>query len=297
MPAGRFGVEGNPHVATAPPTDYGLGDARDTGDQGEFPRKPPALWTDFLMLALAIVSVVLVGWITFFEVSGDTYRMIVIADYAICAVFAAEFLWRWHRAGWPWTFPLVYWYEVLGMIPVTSPWLRGFRLLRVVVILVRLARVADRVFGDRVTAAVVNRSVVTIVETIKRPMTMAVLDEVAEVLRTGHYTRNIAAALEENRGELDEMIVELIKNDPQAGRVRYIPFHDEIIRLIADTSFRIMFQVLADPRTDELVSDMIRENVDQIRESVRNGVKVAPSAYGPTPLEATARHLTTVRRD
>lgn len=279
-------------VSTPSSTESGPGYVPETSEPEGFPRKPPALWTDFLMLALAVISVVVVCWITFFEVSPETYRVIVGVDYAICAVFAMEFLWRWHRAGWSWTFPFVYWYEVLGMIPVTSPFFRAFRLLRIVVILVRLARVADRAFGDRVTAAVINHSVGTIVEVIKRPMTIAVMEEVAAVLRTGHYTRNIAAALEENRSELDEMIVEMIKNDPQVGRVRYIPFHDEIIRLAADTVFRILFQVLADPRTDELVSDMVRENVDQIRESVRTGVKVAPSAYGPTAHHLTARHLT-----
>ncbi|MFE9583330.1 ion transporter [Nocardia sp. NPDC006044] len=258
--------------------------------EGDYPRKPPALWTDFVMLALAIVSVVLVVWITFFDVSAHTHRAIVTVDWTICGVFAVEFLWRWRRAGWPWTFPFVYWYEVLGMIPVTSPFFRGFRLLRIVVIVVRLGRVADRVFGDRITAALVNRFVLTIVDTIKRPMTIAVMDEVAAVMRTGHYTRNIAAALQENRAEMDEMILELIKKDPQAGRVRYIPFHDDIIRLIADTTFRILFQVLEDPRTDELVSDVLRENIDQIRHAVRNDVRVPPSAYGPTPAEHSVRH-------
>ncbi len=242
--------------------------------QYSYPRKPPALWTDLVMLALAVVSVVLVAWITFFPVSGHTYHVIVAIDYSVCAIFAAEFLWRWRRADWSWTFPFVYWYEVLGMIPVTSPIFRGFRLLRIVVILVRLARVADRAFGDRVTAAVVNRSVGVIVEAVKRPVTMAVLEEVADVLRRGRYTSNIAAALEENRDELDAMILDLIKNDPAAGRVRYVPFHDEIIRAIADTSFRIVFQVLADPRTDELVGDVLRENINQMREAVRDGADV-----------------------
>ncbi|PXX63245.1 hypothetical protein DFR70_106305 [Nocardia tenerifensis] len=258
--------------------------------EGDYPRKPPALWTDFLMLALAIVSVALVAWITFFTVSDRTYHAIVLVDWTVCGVFAIEFLWRWRRAGWPWTFPFVYWYEILGMIPVTSPFFRGFRLLRIVVIIVRLGRVADRVFGDRVTAALVNRFVMTIVDTIKRPMTIAVMDEVAAVMRTGHYTRNIAAALQENRAEMDEMILELIKKDPQAGRVRYIPFHDDIIRLIADTTFRILFQVLEDPRTDELVSDVLRENIDQIRLAVQHDVRVPPSAYGPTPAEHSVRH-------
>lgn len=264
----------------------------DPQEPEDYPREPPALWTDLAMLVLAVVSVVLVVWITFFPVSRETHRVIVILDIAICAIFAAEFLWRWRRAGWPWTFPFVYWYEVLGMIPVTSPFFRSFRLLRIVVVVVRLARVADRAFGDRVTAAVLNRFVRTIVEVIKKPITMAVLDEVACALRTGHYTRNIAAALEENRSELDEMIVDLIKNDPQTRRVRYVPFHDDIIRLIADTTFRLTFQVLADPRTDELVADMIRENVDQIRRALADGVKVEPSAYGPTAAEFSVRHKT-----
>ncbi|WP_280245352.1 ion transporter [Nocardia abscessus] len=274
-------------IESSPVDRYGL---REPSQPQDYPRKPPMLWTDFLMLALAIVSVALVAWITFFPVSGQTYRVIVVVDWTVCAVFAIEFVWRWRRAGWPWTFPFVYWYEVLGMIPVTSPFFRGFRLLRIVVIVVRLARVADRVFGDRVTAAVVNRFVTTIVDTIRRPMTIAVMDEVAHVLRTGHYTRNIAAALEENRAELDEMILELIKKDPRAGRVRYIPFHDEIIRLIADTTFRIVFQVLEDPRTDELVADVLRENIDQIRDAVRDGVRVPPSAYGRTLDEDCVRH-------
>ncbi|MGW4530093.1 ion transporter [Nocardia sp. NPDC004340] len=240
----------------------------------EFPHKPPALWSDFLMLALAVVSVVLVAWITFFPVSDHTYRTIRIADYSICAVFAAEFLWRWRREGWSWTFPFIYWYEVLGMIPVTSPFFRGFRLLRIVVIVVRLGRVADRAFGDRITAAVVNRSIGAIVEAIERPLTIRVLDEVGEVMRAGHYTRNIANALEENRSEIDQMIVEVIRSDPQLGKVRYIPFHEDMIRGIADASFRVIFQVLADPRTDELVADALRENINQLRDAVHAGTRV-----------------------
>ncbi|RDI65941.1 hypothetical protein [Nocardia pseudobrasiliensis] len=243
-------------------------------DVEEYPRKPPALWTEFVMLALAVASVALLVWITFFRVSPATERGIVIADYSICAIFAAEFLWRWRRADWSWMFPFVYWYEVLGMVPVTSPFFRGFRLLRIVVIAVRLARAADRAFGDRVTAALVNRFVGTVVEAVKRPVTIAVMDEVAQVMRTGHYTRNIAAALEENRDELDAMIVELIKNDPQIGRVRYLPFHEDVIRGIANTSFRILFQALSDPRIDELIGDVLRENVNQMRIAVREGTVV-----------------------
>ncbi|CAM3830541.1 ion transporter [Tsukamurella ocularis] len=237
-----------------------------------YPRKPPVLWTDWAMVALAFVSVGLIVWITFFDVSPTTLNAVLIVDAVICAIFAAEFLWRWRQVGWHHRFLLVNWYEILGMIPavvVTSPIPRAFRIIRIAVALARLARAIDRIYGDRITAAVVNRATDTVVDAVKRPITVAVLDEVAEVLKSGHYTKNIAAALEENKPEMSGMILETIKNDPQTKRVKYIPFHDEIIQLIVDTTFRMVLQVLADERTDELVADMLRENIDQIRDSVK----------------------------
>jgi hypothetical protein len=108
-----------------------------------------------------------------------------------------------------------------------------------------------------------------IVDAVKRPVTIAVLDEVAAVLQTGHYTRNIAAALEENREEITQMVMEKIKDDPTAGRVNLIPFHDRLIEQASETTLRVILELLADPRTDELVSDMLRDNLTQIRQAVR----------------------------
>lgn len=115
----------------------------------------------------------------------------------------------------------------------------------------------------------INRGSDRIIETVKRPITIAVLDEVASVLRTGNYTRNIASALEENRAELMEMVAEKIKDDPTAGAINLVPFHDRIIAQASEMTLRVILEVLADPRTDELVSDLLRDNVTQIRNAVR----------------------------
>ncbi|MQY17874.1 ion transporter [Nocardia macrotermitis] len=240
----------------------------------EYPRKPPVLWTDYLMLVVAVVSAAAICWVDIFPVPHPAAQPIVIVDYATCGVFALEFLWRWRREDWSWNYPFLYWYEILSLIPATAPYFAHSYVVQILVLLVRVLRVADRALGDRVTVAIVNRAINAIVEAVKRPVTMAVLEEVSEVLRVGQYTRNIAAALEENRAEMDQMIMELIERDPALGRVKYLPFHEEIIRGIASTSFRIVFQVLADPRTDELVGDVLRENVHQMRRAVHEGVRV-----------------------
>lgn len=251
--------------ARALDSEHGSGPPRAPGK----PAAPPVTVVDWLMLLLAVVSVALLVWITFFDVSDTWTRRVVTADYVICAVFAVEFVWRWRRSGMGWRFLRSYWYEVLGMVPLSDPAFRSFRLIRVVVILARLGRAADRAFGDRATAYVVSRFAETIVEVIRRPVTVAVMDEVSAVLQTGHYTRNIGLALEENRAELDQMIVELIREDRHLGRLRFVPFHDDVVRLVSDTVFRLVNQVLADPRTDELIADALRENIVQMRQSVR----------------------------
>jgi hypothetical protein len=122
----------------------------------------------------------------------------------------------------------------------------------------------------------INRASDQFIDAIKRPVTIAVLDEVFEVLRTGHYTRNIAAALAENRQELKKMVAEKIKEDAVTRRITLVPFHDWIIDQASETTLRVIFEVLDDPRTDELISDLLRDNIDQIRQAVREQEEAKP---------------------
>jgi hypothetical protein len=116
----------------------------------------------------------------------------------------------------------------------------------------------------------INRASERVVVVIKRPITIAVLEEVAAVLYTGNYTRNIAASLRENREQIQTMFADKIKQDPASRGLGLVPFHDRIVNEVTDTALRVVLEVLADPRTEDLVSEMIRENVDQIRRAVRD---------------------------
>jgi hypothetical protein len=224
---------------------------------------------DWLMLLLAIASVALLTWVTFWEVDPVWHDRVVTADLVICGIFAVEFVWRWRRSRAGWRFLRSYWYEIIGMIPLSDPAFRSFRLLRIVVIVVRLARAADRAFGDRASAYVVGRFADSIVTVIRRPVTVAVLDEVIAVVQTGKYAEHVSRAIEENRTELDALIVDLIRQDQTTGKLRFLPFHDDVVRLVSDTVFRIAHGALDDPRVHELVSDIIRESATHLRASVR----------------------------
>ncbi|MGH8693362.1 MAG: hypothetical protein ACREVM_03925, partial [Burkholderiales bacterium] len=146
---------------------------------------------------------------------------------------------------------------------------RLFRIIRIVIILSRFGAAADRAFGEEFTYRLVNRFANSLVDAIKEPITVAVLTEVAAVLQQGSYTKNIARALDENQKELRATLLEKVRVDPQTKTFARLPFFDDVVGLVIDTTLRLAREVLTDARTDELVADMLRENLEQIRDAVR----------------------------
>jgi voltage-gated potassium channel len=259
------------------------GVSRTEPEMSESPVSPPRLSTfwsrlrhvppvDWIMLTLALVSIGMLSYETWGPATEAQRRQIILADLFICAIFAIEFTVRWSRNGWAGSYVLRNWYEILGMIPVAHPALRAFRLFRLVRIVVLLARfgaAADRAFGDEFTYRVINRVRDGVVEAIGGAVTLYVLDEVGTVLNKGTYTQNIARALRENHTELRAMIAEKLREDPRTGRLRRLPFYEDIVNTVIDALLDVTMATLNDPRTDELVADMLRENLSQIREAVR----------------------------
>lgn len=183
-----------------------------------------------------------------------------------------------------------------------SAWLEGLSTLQVLLL------VAALLFGTSLLAVIIggilvrlgmrrpwvvrlaSRLVMRAVELIKRPLTIVVLDEVAAVIQTGHYTRNISNALVENRAELKAMVAEKVKADPNTRLVKKLPGYDTIVSEVSETTLRIIIDMLADPRMDELVSDLLRNNLQQIKLAVRERQHEGigePAPPDPTQLEQT----------
>lgn len=115
----------------------------------------------------------------------------------------------------------------------------------------------------------INRASDSVIDAIKKPVTIAVMEEVIDVIKAGRYTQNIASAIEENRTELEAMIAEKVRADPAARGLRLLPFHERLIDEASHATLRVLMQILVDPRTEELVSDILRDNINQLREAVR----------------------------
>jgi hypothetical protein len=232
---------------------------------------------DWIMFALAVVSVGVLGYLLLSPLSYAVAIWFFYVDCTVCGIFLLEFLWRWHKRRWTKRFLARNWYELFAMVPVAHPTFVAHRFTAVVLLLVRIGRAADRAVGEQFTYRLVDKFSEPIVRAIKKPITIAVLDEVVKVLETGNYPENLAKSLTENKAELRAIILEKLSEDPQLGMLKRVPFHDEIVHSVVDTSFRVILEVLQDPRIDDFFSSVVRDNREQIRRAVALGLNEVES--------------------
>lgn len=146
--------------------------------------------------------------------------------------------------------------------------------LLALVVLAVVAAVATRLFVTRglktpLAIRLINKLTTRAIDLVKRPITVAVLDEVADVIQTGHYTRNISDALVENHAELKALVAEKVRQDPNVRLVGRVPGYSVVVDTVSETTLRVLVEMLGDPRMDELVSDLLRNNIQQIKRAVR----------------------------
>ena len=162
-----------------------------------------------------------------------------------------------------------------------SEWLEGLSTLQVLFLVLALAlgtSIAAVILGALLVRMGMHRPTVVArasrlaeraLTLVKRPLTIVVLDEVAAVLQTGHYTRNISDALKENHDDLKALVAEKVRQDPNVRLIGRLPGYDTIVGEVTETTLRVLIDMLDDPRTDELISDLLRNNLTQIKEAVR----------------------------
>ena len=96
----------------------------------------------------------------------------------------------------------------------------------------------------------------------------------------------------ENHDDLVALVAEKVRNDPSSRVISHVPGFDAIVHQVSETTLRVLIEMLGDPRMDELVSDLIRNNLEQIKEAVR-GARARRGAAGPAggvTAEPAGRH-------
>jgi hypothetical protein len=148
------------------------------------------------------------------RLTGDYVDHFFWIDLPFLIIFFWEFLIRWlfavrNKTYIKWfLFPLYNWYDILGLIP----FLRVFRLFRVISIYVRLIRSDITTVGDDFISRAFRYYSNILTEEISDMVAIRILSEVQDEVRSGASINILLSALEPRRHAIKKMVIEYTKH-------------------------------------------------------------------------------------
>jgi hypothetical protein len=226
---------------------------------------------DVVMISLALVSLGLLLYEEVYDPGAEATRRIIIIDLVIVAIFAVEFLWRMFRAPTKMGYVKSHWYDLLGMVPVSHPLFRSFRLariLRLVVLTSRFVRATNRSFGEAIVERTVGRYKEIIIEEISDRIILRVLDETERVLTAGAYGSSTARALHANRDALMARINDQLKEDRATRWAMHVPGMERVLDAVQERTINSVIATLGSEEVNETIVSVLREIMGDLRREV-----------------------------
>jgi voltage-gated potassium channel len=245
---------------------------------------------DWIMIALAVASVlVLILTESFgFLVEDTSWRLwLIYADVALCGVFLLEFLVLLARAEDRRAFVKGRWYDLIGMVPISHPLLRGFRLfriVRVVVVLSRVSKTADRSFGDAAVERMVQRYRDVLVDAVEQRILLRSLEVVEPPLLRSRLPMRIADALDARRGDLRAAVHSSLQGVPIIRHLMKLNVSQDMLRAVEDVVLETVVTALRSEEINRVVQDSFREGIAELRRAVQNESAAEDSAAALTAL-------------
>ncbi len=238
-------------------------------------REERVTWDDWLMVVLAVASlaILIVEGAFDWALEPGHRRALLMADLAIVGVFVVEFAVRLARAPKKLGFIVSNWYDIVGMIPVSHPMLRSFRLLRllrIVVITSRFVRATNRTFGEMTVEAIASRYRDILVQAIGDQLILQSLDVLEGPLGRSRLPATVGATLSHRREDLREAVKRGLQNIPVVRRMVRLRWSNDILQAMENVSLEVVVGVLESDEVNRTIQQSILSGLEELRRSVRD---------------------------
>ena len=220
----------------------------------------------------------------YIEDAGEILYWFIVADVAICGLFAIEFFARMRGQPSKWAYTKSRWYDVLGMIPVSHPMFRGFRLVRLVriaVITSRLVRATNRSFGELLVESTVRRFRDTLVDVIGGAVVVRGIDMVQPWLVRARFAEQIGEAMEDKRADIHRMVQDSMRQLP-GGRVLVERPIRGLVERAESAAVQAVIDVLRSAELNRVVQQSTANVLAELRTSIASNER-RPSARSNSP--------------
>jgi voltage-gated potassium channel len=253
---------------------------------------------DWIMIALALASVLLliVTESFGFLLEDTSWRLwLIYADVALCGVFFVEFVVLAARSPDRRAFVKGRWYDLIGMVPISHPLLRGFRLFRIVrvfVVLSRVSKTADRSFGDAAVERLVQRYRDVLVDAVEERIFLRSLEVVEPPLLRSRLPSRIADALDARRGDLRAAVHSSLQGVPIVRHLMRLNVSQDLLRAVEDVVIETVVTALRSEEINLVVQDSFREGIAELRRAIKEEQSVEERAAAITALARPPAEVT-----
>ena len=273
-------------TTTAPAAPGGAAPAAarraDDGPPGE-----RVTWVDWVMLALAVLTLsALIAeqtFSSFFQAHPELRRWLIIFDTSVCGVFLLEFLARMRKAPDRLGYVKSRWYEILGMVPISHPFFRAFRFLRILRILVltsRFVRATNRTFGEMAFEATVGRFRDNLVDLIGDAITLRSLDVIEPPLVRSRFADRVGEAMEERRPEIRAMVRDAMHRVPGGRGLMRMGVFQKMVQAAETAAVDAVIDTLKSDELNQIVQDATRNILEEMREKIHEREQAQASGRG-----------------
>lgn len=163
------------------------------------------------------------------------------------------------------------WPELVGVMPLTQPFLvapRYYPIVQIAVVLTRLSIGLDRHLGERALSRIFYRYRSAIVEELTDPILIQATYITQDVLENGQYARSIGNSLDQQRPEIHTTVDKAVRSNPRMNHVLRIPGTQRLIRETVDATLDSAIEALVSEEMDQVVEETLDEVFEDFRDEV-----------------------------
>lgn len=238
---------------------------------------------DLSMLMLAIISISLLVvdefytnlFVEYFGSVEKQHITIIYIDWIICGIFWIEYIVRLMRVPGnhldKFFHILKTWYDILGMIPLSNPAVRFFRVFRIIRIVSSLrhsGKIIKTLTYENIIFEIINKYKNVLIEIVSDAIIIKILNIAQSVLEKGQYRDVFKKVLEEKKPIMNFMIKQNIENNPTWKKLEKLPMMGTIKNTIIEEATDVSIKILSSPEFEDVIKTTICEVIVSMKKEV-----------------------------
>ncbi len=223
---------------------------------------------EWVMLGLAILNVLLLFAVDSYAVflPALVAKLVIPIDLALVVIYAIEYLGRLAKADRKLLFVKNHWYDLVGMVPISTVTFRAFRLVRLVRIYVvsRLDWEGEPSWHKAFVRGVVRRYLDILLQELTAPIMFAGIQMVKKPLKKARFAAMMGKIIDTQRRQVHAVVGVTLENTKGVKQVAGTKAGQRLTQAVTEAVLDTVVDTLKSDEMNELVANATEDVLNEV---------------------------------